>query len=253
MIVKYINYSDINYREHQNFLIDYIVKNKIFDDVYAYTREYLEKTEFYSQNKNILDRDRLAGYALWKPFIIREALKSVDDNDIIVYMDCGDYPRKGIKGIILDYMDDVDQYFIQGNFTSVNQWWTKRDCFYYMNCDEERYWSALQLEDGFVALRKTDFNMELVDEWLSYCSNENIITDIPNVCGLDNLNGFKDHRHDQSILTNLQLKYNLPAEDANSSLIFGVRKYIKWNVFYHAKGEEYGNGSYNWGESGCIA
>ena len=40
MIVKYINYSDINYREHQNFLIDYIVKNKIFDDVYAYTREF---------------------------------------------------------------------------------------------------------------------------------------------------------------------------------------------------------------------
>lgn len=252
MKVIYINYSDLNYRDHQNFLIEHVIKNKIFDDARAYTREYLEETEFYKKNKNILDKDRLAGYALWKPYIISEALKSIDDDDILVYMDCGDYPKRGIKGIILEYMDNADQYFIQGNFTSVNRWWTKRDCFYYMNCDEEKYWNALQLEDGFIALKKTEFNINLINEWLGYCEDERIVTDMPNTCGLENLDEFKDHRHDQSILTNLQIKYELPAEDADSSLLYGVRRYIKWNIFHHMKGEEYGNGSYKWGESGCI-
>jgi len=252
MEVVYINYSDLNYRDHQNFLIDYVVKNKIFDNVHPYTREYLETTEFYKKNKTILDKDRLAGYALWKPFIIYEALKNVSDGDIVVYMDCGDHPKRGIKGIILDYMDDADQYLIEGNFTTVNKWWTKRDCFYYMNCDEEKYWNSIQLEDGFIALKKTDFNLKLVEEWLEFCSDERIITDISNTCGFDNLDGFKDHRHDQSILTNLQIKYNIPAENSDDSCRFGVRRYIKWNMFFHKNGEEYGNGSYNWGENGCI-
>lgn len=252
MNLVYINYADFNYRGHQNFLLEYIIENKIYDTVCPYTREWLETTDFYSKHKSILDKDRLAGYALWKPYIISETFKKINDGDIIVYMDCGDYPKKNIDRCIQNYMQHHDQYFIAGNFTTINKWWTKRDCFHYMNCDEEKYWDCIQLEDGFIALRKNDFNIKLVEEWLEYCCNENIITDIPNTCGLDNLEGFKDHRHDQSILTNLQIKYNLPAEECNLSCYSGVRKYIDWNIFYHAKGEEYSNGSYSWGEDGCI-
>ena len=54
MTVFYINYSDINYRDHQNFLVDTIKKNNLFDDAEAYTREWLETTDFYKENKNIL-------------------------------------------------------------------------------------------------------------------------------------------------------------------------------------------------------
>jgi hypothetical protein len=252
MKLIYVNYSDLNYRGHQNFLLEHVIENKIYDTVCPYTREWLETTEFYQKNKSILDKDRLAGYALWKPYIISETFKNINDGDIVVYMDCGDYPKKGIGKIVSKYMTDTDQYFIEGNHTSVNQWWTKRDCFYYMDCDEEKYWSAIQLEDGFIALRKTQFNIDLVEEWLTYCSDERIITDILNTCGLENLDGFKDHRHDQSILTNLKIKYNLLSEGSDISSIYGVRKYIDWNVFHHSNGEEYGNGSYQWDESGCI-
>ncbi len=252
MKLVYVNYSDLNYRGHQNFLLEYIIENQIFDTICPYTREWLETTEFYSTNKNILDKDRLAGYALWKPYIILETMNKIDEGDIVVYMDCGDYPKKNINRCIVNYMSDNDQYFIEGNHTSVNKWWTKRDCFYYMSCDEEKYWNSIQLEDGFIALRKNDFNIELVKEWLEYCCDERIVTDIPNTCGLENLEDFKDHRHDQSILTNLKIKYNLPSENSSLSVNYGVRKYIDWNIFCHVKGEQYGNGSYSWGENGCI-
>ena len=156
MTVFYINYSDINYRDHQNFLVDTIKKNNLFDDAEAYTREWLETTDFYKENKTILDKDRLAGYALWKPYVILDKLKKVNDGDIVVYMDCGDIPLQGIKECISDYMIDHDQYFISQNHTGVNKWFIKRDCFYYMGCDEERYWNSIQLEDGFLAFKKTD-------------------------------------------------------------------------------------------------
>ncbi len=47
-------------------------------------------------------------------------------------------------------------------------------------------------------------------EWLEYCSDLRVITDDPNTCGLPNLDGFRSHRHDQSILTNLTLKHEIP-------------------------------------------
>ena len=180
MTVFYINYSDINYRDHQNFLVDTIKKNNLFDDAEAYTREWLETTDFYKENKTILDKDRLAGYALWKPFVILDKLKKVNDGDIVVYMDCGDIPLQGIKECISDYMRDHDQYFISQNHTGVNKWFTKRDCFHYMGCDEERYWNSIQLEDGFLAFKKTDYNIELVTEWMKYCADERCVSDIPN-------------------------------------------------------------------------
>ena len=248
MTVFYINYSDINYRDHQNFLVDTIKKNNLFDDAEAYTREWLETTDFYKENKTILDKDRLAGYALWKPYVILDKLKKVDDGDIVVYMDCGDIPLQGIKECISDYMIDHDQYFISQNHTGVNKWFIKRDCFYYMGCDEERYWNSIQLEDGFLAFKKTDYNIELVTEWMKYCADERCVSDIPNQCGLENLDGFQDHRHDQSIITLLQLKHNLPCVMGHT----GIRHFIKWNVLEHKDGVEYSNGVYDWDATGQI-
>jgi hypothetical protein len=248
MKLFYINYSDINYRQHQENLISHVVSNNIFDAVIPFSREWLETTDFYLKNRKILDKDRLSGYALWKPYIILEAFNHINDGDIVVYMDCGDVPYPGIKECILDYMKDNDQYFVAQNHTGVNKWFTKRDCFYYMNCDEERYWNSIQLEDGFMAFKKTEFNVKLLEEFIQYCSDERIVTDIPNQCGLDNFEGFQDHRHDQSVITNLQLMYNLPCVMGHT----GVRNFIQWNVLEHKDGVEYSNGVYEWGENGCI-
>ncbi len=246
--ITYINYSDANYQEHREFLIKHVTDNEIFDFTRTFTREWLETTDFYTQNKSILNKDRLSGYALWKPFILLKALDDVEYGDIVAYMDCGDIPLKGIKECIIEYMKDYDQYFVSQNHTGVNKWFTKRDCFYYMGCDEEKYWNSIQLEDGFLAFRKTQKNIDFLNEWLEYCRDERVVTDIPNQCGLENFDGFIDHRHDQSIITNLQLKYNLPCVMGHT----GVRHYIHWNVLEHKDGVEYSNGVYSWGESGCI-
>ena len=248
MKLVYINYSDLNYRDHQEKLIQHVLSNKLFDAAIPFTKEWLLETDFYKQNKKILDRDRLAGYAIWKPYIILEAFTHIEEGDVVVYMDCGDVPFPGIKECIYNYMQTNDQYFLSQNHTGVHKWFTKRDCFYYMNCDSEKYWDAIQLEDGFMAFKKTEYNVNLLNEFLKYCCDERIVTDIPNQCGLNNFEGFQDHRHDQSIITNLQLKYDLPRVVGHT----GVRNFIQWNVLLHKDGEEYSNGSYNWGEMGCI-
>ena len=49
----------------------------------------LHRTAFYSENKAILDLARGAGYWLWKPFIISETLKEMEEGDCLIYSDSG--------------------------------------------------------------------------------------------------------------------------------------------------------------------
>jgi hypothetical protein len=195
--------------------------NEGFENIFIYSRDFLHKTEFYDKNKSILSLKRGAGYWLWKPFIILESLNKIQDGDIIFYLDCGDVFSNGIKSYLVSYFQNQN-ILIASGYTS-NKLWTKRDCFYYMNCDNEQYWNTNQVEAGIIAFKKTKFNIDFIKEWITYCSNPNIITDTQNTCGLTNFYGFIEHRHDQSILTNLCVKYSI-----QSSL--EIRNYVKCNV-----------------------
>lgn len=239
MKTYYCNYSDLNYRENQINLCRFIEAEGIFDYVVPYTREWLEKQPFYSKNKQILDKERLAGYAIWKPYIILDLMSKIQNGDIVVYMDCGDVPTNvAINNHIKDYMQYHDQYLIT-TMIHPNYRYTKRDCFVLMKCDAPNYWNAVQLEDGFIALKRTEDNTKLLLEWLSFCEDERIVTDLPNTQGLPNFYDFVDHRHDQSVLSLIQVKYNLPTTNE-------IRQFVDFNRLHHKKGEPYSNGSAKW-------
>ena len=88
--VNLLTYADKNYAELQKQLCATAEASKVFDKGFAITRDDLEKTSFYTQNKHILDQPRGAGYWLWKPYLIYEMLQDMEPNDILMHMDCGD-------------------------------------------------------------------------------------------------------------------------------------------------------------------
>jgi hypothetical protein len=51
--------------------------------------------------------------------------------------------------------------------------------------------------------------VKIVEEWLTYCMDPRIITDQDNTCGQPNLPEFRDHRHDQSVISLLVAKYRI--------------------------------------------
>ena len=90
-----------------------------------------------------------------------------------------------------------------------NSVWTKRDCFVLMKCDSAKYWEGEQAGAFFQVYRKTTDSVSFVREWFDFCQNKRILIDVPNMCGLPNLPGFRDHRHDQSVLSLLAVKHNI--------------------------------------------
>lgn len=179
------------------------------------------------ENKEILDMSVGSGYWLWKPYIILDAMKEIEDNDVVFYIDAGDeIINIDIINKLKNHMIDLD--YIVTDFSGKRysqKITTKRDCFILMNCDEEKYHNALQIEAGTLAFKKTKFVEDFLNEWLFYCKNKNILTDIPNIHG-ENLEGFMYHRHDQSIISNLIIKYNMKYDNTIFPMSIGYNFFM---------------------------
>jgi hypothetical protein len=65
-----------------------------------------------------------------------------------------------------------------------------------------------QLEAGLIGLRNNQSNRALVEEWAKWMEDDQILTDSRSI--YPNHHNFVEHRHDQSILTNLVLRYKYP-------------------------------------------
>jgi hypothetical protein len=182
------------------------------DVTMSWDRSKLVATTFYSQNRGILDLPRGAGYWLWKPFIILEALRTAGPDDVILYWDVG----RVFANRFVRSMNPLVRWCREHNGCLpgvpilTHGRWTKRDCFHYMECDSERFWKARQIQATF-SLWSGKAAMEFVACWLQWCRDARCLTDQPNECGLPDLAGFQEHRHDQSILTNLCIKHGVVA------------------------------------------
>lgn len=176
---------------------------------FSYTKADLHSSEFYRQNRSILDEICGAGYWAWKPHFILEAMGNLQDGDILFYCDAGtafieaptpliDIGKSAPLGVVLFDLRPL-----------TNRQFTKRDCFVRMNCDARKYWNANHLMATILVLRKTPGALSFVREWLAYCRDRAAITDDPNVCGRRDHGGFLQHRWDQAILSILAAKYSL--------------------------------------------
>jgi uncharacterized protein YndB with AHSA1/START domain len=143
--------------------------------------------------------ERGAGYWLWKPFIIAEALSAMQASEVLIFSDAGIEIVADLSPLLTIAAAQQEPVLILGY--GCCSAWTKRDCFALLNADDARYHRAPMVDASFLLVRRTDYAMALIHEWLTYCKNDAILTDRPNTCGLPNLKDFVDHRHDQSVLS----------------------------------------------------
>ncbi len=170
---------------------------------------------FYQSYAQHFKDGRGFGYWIWKAYFINKLLESASDEDIFIYADAGNLVcneltplynlcQSDSKGIILFENTDGE---LTGNVWK-NNLWTKSDCFNLMGLKTPEYLYGDQVNAAFMVFRKTLFSVNFFSIFFKYCQNYNIISDAPNIT--DNFNiDFRDHRHDQSILSLLSIKYKV--------------------------------------------
>jgi hypothetical protein len=137
-----------------------------------------------------------------------QTLNKINDGDILVYADSGIEIVDNLSPLFELVEKDRD-ILIFNNRDHINKIWTKRDCFVLMDCDSAQYWESHHRFGSFQVYKKSPLSVKFVTDWLMYAQDERILTDMKNLMGKDNLEGFVEHRHDQSILTNLAIRNNI--------------------------------------------
>jgi hypothetical protein len=186
-----------------------------FDQTVKYNLDKLP-AEFKEKHKDYFNFKRGAGYWIWKPWIILDMLSKIRDGDVLMYSDSGCHFISSMDPIFKK-LDASDKGVIVFNLVHKEYVWTKRDCFVIMDCDSDSYWNSNQIMSTFLLCKKSEFSVKLVEDWYKYMSDPRCVWDmkfLPNEMGKNNLDGFIEHRHDQSVLSLLCKKNGItPLED----------------------------------------
>jgi hypothetical protein len=172
------------------------------------TFKELRTTEFYRAYRHLLDQPRGAGYWLWKPYLILENLKQLGPEDVLIYLD-SDVVVTDDLAPLAALCTQKRPVVLVADHGHRNFEMTRRDCFHYLGCDAERYHRAEQVWAGVQLYRNTPESLGFVESYLASCCDERVLVDGENRCGLTNLDGFVDHRHDQSVLSLLAERADL--------------------------------------------
>ena len=79
----------------------------------------------------------------------------------------------------------------------------------------------------FKFIKKQNLLNFFLSEYLYYAQDKRIITDDPNELGVSNYEGFRDHRHDQSILSLLTKKYGQVNANKTNLNLTQIKNYVE--------------------------
>ena len=211
------------YKQGQTFLNKQAEKCGI--NHIAYTYDDIFESELVKENQEWFSKENGYGWFAWKPYAILKAMENLEEGDKIFYIDTLDIFHPDIFKFVDHIMDDDPCLLCVAS--SINKHYTKRDCFVYMDCDEEVYWNSGQLEAGFSFWKVCNESKEILQEWLTWCLDEKVNGELTGFSNIKEHPGFVACRHDQSILTNMAVRDGLPV--CGSELL----NYMECNADYY--------------------
>ena len=196
-----------------------------FDEIIAHTPESV--SEFLSQHQDFVrENKRGYGYWIWKPYIILDTLRQVNEGDIVTYIDSG--------GSILSHKKDkFDEYLSLLNsserpiiaFGLYSQYLEKQ--FQKMTTlkrfgldQDENFLNSGQIESGVIICKKNDFTVKFFEEWLALML-ENNYSMIHDHDEMDQLDSFIENRHDQSVFSILCKSHQVNIVSINDCYGYG--------------------------------
>lgn len=204
-----INYANKRFRKAQIFNTKTALEIGKVDCVLEYGPELIDKS-FFEKNRKILEHQKGAGYWLWKPYIILDALKKFDQGDVIIYSDSASHFLTKVD-YLTDLIEQSGQDIIPFELELLEKDWSKRDAFVIMGVEDLDFHLSRQRLGSPIIAKVSDFSINFFEKCLNFATDARVISDAPNTCGLDNYFGFQSNRHDQTIFSLLSKKYGLQA------------------------------------------
>lgn len=209
--IYFLTYGDSRkYKTSTKHLISLAKESGFFEKQISMSKKDLD-TDFKKKYSDILSQNRGGGYWLWKHKIIENLLNEVNDNDIVFYTDAGSSFNYFGQRKFYEYIDILNssnfdnlRFEIGENF--IEKYWTSKEIFNYFNIDlNNNLANTPQLVGGHLFFIKSKDTFDFFNEFKNTITfDPYLITDKYNT---NQINGFIENRHDQSILSLLSKKF----------------------------------------------
>ncbi|MFZ3272915.1 MAG: hypothetical protein WA143_01435 [Lutibacter sp.] len=167
------------------------------------------------------------GFWLWKPYIIDKILNEIDEGDVVVYSDAGnellnsdkwnEYFNllKNYNTIFFQYRENFDygwnKFNPEYNDSPKLKFWTKKstvDHFRNLFYSDKDWLEKNKILAGLIFIKKSKKSHHFFKEWLNnMLFFPHIVFDLFENEKGNQIEGFAQHRHDQSILSILVRHY----------------------------------------------
>lgn len=171
-----------------------------FDELFIEYENKFVHPEHYRGNKH--------GFWAWKPFVIAHQLSMMKDDDILIYHDMNTtrYPyyqnfSRPLKHIVYKLLEvaqaDISVPFENPEYLHLKHH-VKQEVLSTIggNIEEFKNWPLLNANRIFI--RKSQFSVDLVNEWLELCKQKELL--LPEQTAQKDL---RWHTHDQALLSTL--------------------------------------------------
>lgn len=211
---------------------------QIFKDIFCVNEQDIQNNfpEFFEQNLEFIQNNPKGyGYWIWKPYLILKLMESLDEGDVILYMDSGCQINYNAVDRLKFYYDKALEYnglCFETDFDELM--FTKMDTYLKVFPEKNGGIDTPHIMATSMLLKTTEENKKFLKEWyeIAFDQKYRYIDDSPSV--EENSEKFLDHRHDQSIFSLLVKKYNYfyklfdETYWSNESWVSESKKYPIW-------------------------
>lgn len=187
----------------------------VFTEINGYTALDLQDDNYFiSKHAEFINKNRRGfGYWLWKPYLIKKNIDTMEDGDILLYSDSGCELGIQNKEKLLECFDLVKKEKLMATHVAgqIEIKWSKKDLVEKIGVDEEKYLNSLQNQATVILLLVCPETRFLIKEWYDISCDYHNIDDSPSIS--PNYDSFIEHRHDQSIFSLLTKKYNMLSDN----------------------------------------
>lgn len=211
-LISFAEHNDNRYEKRRLNYYENAKEFVIFDTITVLSgKNVFEYCPELISHKNYMISQKSYGFWVWKHFIIREALNSIPENDILLYTDIGCYFNHSARDRMRFYQEQcAEKDSLLFEMSHLPEYmFTKMDTYKKVFPFGDKFLKTPQKVGGIIFIKNTQRNKDIFDELKIIGTEKNYHHLNDNDSIEPNHVEFQSHRHDQSILSLVSKKYHL--------------------------------------------
>ena len=147
----------------------------LFDSVIGFTEDDLKADKLFwdKHGKFIIENKRGYGYWIWKSYLVKKTLETLNEGDILMYADAG--------CVLADkHINELNKLFqaaktdlIIASLTCNEENWTKHDLIKYLDMEQSPSIRTNQIQASAIIFYKCQKTIDLVNQWYHTATVQN--------------------------------------------------------------------------------